>query len=231
MEAPAICREALADRAEESDQLLQMLNTLMDIAEAETGMLKLHLEPVSIPILLAHAVVSRQNAIVIRVTDTGIGMTPDELPKIWDRLYRGDRSRSQRGLGLGLSLVKAVVAAHKGQVEASSEPGVGSTFTITLPLVGTDEHPVLSGNPPSLPSCNVAERSQQNSATKMVSVGQPTYSRAAARCRERGSHRVGLATQTVHSRGIGDEQEAMHQRGTRLANAGRRAGWQRRRDW
>jgi len=49
--------------------------------------------------------------IIIEVKDSGMGIAPDDLPKIWDRLYRGDKSRTQRGLGLGLSLVKAVVQA------------------------------------------------------------------------------------------------------------------------
>jgi signal transduction histidine kinase len=79
--------------------------------------------------------------VLIAVSDTGIGIGPEELPRIWDRLYRGDRSRSQKGLGLGLSLVKAIVEAHKGEVKVSSEPGKGSVFTICLPLdqsSGTD---------------------------------------------------------------------------------------------
>jgi signal transduction histidine kinase len=71
---------------------------------------------------------------VLEVRDSGIGIGPEELPKIWLRLYRGDRSRSQKGLGLGLSLVKAVVESHRGQVEAASQPGLGSTFTLSLPL-------------------------------------------------------------------------------------------------
>ena len=65
--------------------------------------------------------------------DTGIGITPEEQPKIWERLYRGDKSRSQRGLGLGLSLVKAVVEAHQGHVAVASRPGAGSEFTVRLP--------------------------------------------------------------------------------------------------
>jgi len=69
----------------------------------------------------------------ITVRDTGIGIDPSDLSRIWDRLYRGDKSRSQRGIGLGLSLVKAFVEAHGGTANVQSEPGKGSTFTIVLP--------------------------------------------------------------------------------------------------
>jgi len=69
----------------------------------------------------------------ITVRDTGIGMDADDLPRIWDRLYRADKSRSQRGLGLGLSLVKAFVDAHGGSATVTSQPGEGSLFTVTLP--------------------------------------------------------------------------------------------------
>ena len=75
----------------------------------------------------------KEYEIVIRVKDTGIGIPADELPKIWDRLYRGDESRSQRGMGLGLSLVKAIVQTHKGKVDVFSEPGAGSIFSLSLP--------------------------------------------------------------------------------------------------
>ena len=68
----------------------------------------------------------------LRVRDTGAGIPADELPRIWDRLFRGDASRTERGLGLGLSLVKAIVEAHGGTVGVS-EPGRGSTFTVSLP--------------------------------------------------------------------------------------------------
>ena len=69
----------------------------------------------------------------ITIKDTGIGISEDELDNIWDRLYRGDKSRSQRGLGLGLSLVRAIVGAHRGRVEVSSKPGLGSVFSVHLP--------------------------------------------------------------------------------------------------
>jgi signal transduction histidine kinase len=71
--------------------------------------------------------------IALIVEDNGVGIPADEIPKIWDRLHRGDASRSQPGLGLGLSLVRAIVHAHGGHTEVQSEPGAGSAFTVTLP--------------------------------------------------------------------------------------------------
>ncbi len=65
---------------------------------------------------------------ILRVSDNGMGVPADELPRIWDRLFRGDQSRAERGLGLGLSLVKAVVFAHGGTVSVESEVGRGSTL-------------------------------------------------------------------------------------------------------
>jgi heavy metal sensor kinase len=67
------------------------------------------------------------------VRDTGPGIPSEDQPRIFDRLFRGDRSRSERGLGLGLSLVQAIVQAHHGRVTVDSEPGRGSTFTVHLP--------------------------------------------------------------------------------------------------
>jgi signal transduction histidine kinase len=186
---PAATREALADCLEESERVLNMLNTLMDITEAEAGMMKLQREPADL-CQLAREVVElyeyvaeekqvavrtelpapceapvdrtrmRQvfanlldNAIkytpaggsvtisvrdesglaVARFRDTGIGIPTEEQDKIWARLYRGDKSRSQRGLGLGLSLVKAVVEAHGGKATVASLADLGAEFTITLP--------------------------------------------------------------------------------------------------
>jgi signal transduction histidine kinase len=183
-------REALADCVEESDRVLVMLNTLMDISEAESGTLQLHREPVTLADVVGRAVdlyrdvadakgvtlaadapsdvvviadrtrleqvaanlidnavkytppdgrvdveVRRaEDAAILRVRDTGPGIPPDELPRIFDRLFRGDTSRTERGLGLGLSLVKAIVEAHGGTVDVVSEPGRGSLFTVSLPL-------------------------------------------------------------------------------------------------
>lgn len=75
-----------------------------------------------------------EKEVVITVTDTGFGIANEELQNIWERLYRGDKSRSERGLGLGLSLVKAIVGAHNGHVEVESNPGKGSKFSVYLPV-------------------------------------------------------------------------------------------------
>ena len=185
-------REALADCVEESDRVLTMLTALMDITEAEAGVMKLNLEKTSIASLLKNVVelyelvaeekhitvatgfVEPCEAVVdatrmrqafanlldnalkytpdggnvrltcavesadvtVRVRDNGIGIPPDEQPRIWERLYRGDKSRSQRGLGLGLSLVKAIVEAHHGKVSVQSKPGEGSEFIVHIPQSG-----------------------------------------------------------------------------------------------
>ncbi len=69
----------------------------------------------------------------VTVRDEGPGIPPHELPRIWERLYRGDQSRAERGSGLGLSLVAAVVQAHGGRVEVESVVGGGSAFIVILP--------------------------------------------------------------------------------------------------
>ncbi len=187
---PDLLREALADCLEESDRVVAMLNTLMDISEAETGTMRLHRERVDLAELVRHAVdiyedvaeekqvalenhardelwidvdrtrirqvianlvdnalkytpaggrveISTRRAgdeVELSVADTGVGITPDELPRIWERLYRGDKSRSERGLGLGLSLVKAIVEAHGGRVTVESAPEQGTRFVLHLPI-------------------------------------------------------------------------------------------------
>ena len=77
-------------------------------------------------------------AAVLRVADNGPGVPPAEREAIFRRLYRGDASRSQRGLGLGLSLVKAIVEAHHGTVTVDDAPGGGARFTVRLDRAGPD---------------------------------------------------------------------------------------------
>jgi signal transduction histidine kinase len=186
----SLCKEALEDCLEESQAILTMLTTLMDISEAETGVMRLDKRLVDISALIeditelyryaaeekgltietslageisvsldvnrmrqvfanlldnaikytgAGGTITinlsrRQDEVVIGISDSGMGIPEEEIQNIWDRLYRGDRSRSEPGLGLGLSLVRAIVRAHDGLVEAHSQTGEGSRFTISLPL-------------------------------------------------------------------------------------------------
>jgi signal transduction histidine kinase len=183
------CREALSDCLEEADRLRGMLDSLMDLSEAEAGVMVLRREAVPVAALfeetrelfadlaedreiafrvpepgpltvdgdrnrlrqvLANLVDNalkytpsggevaleartEVDSVVIEIIDTGAGIDLDDLPRIWNRLFRGDRSRSQRGLGLGLSLVRAIVEAHGGQVAVESTLGRGSRFTVRLP--------------------------------------------------------------------------------------------------
>lgn len=69
----------------------------------------------------------------VEVTDTGIGIAAEELPHIVERFYRADRARTSPGTGLGLSIADTMTRAHGGTLTASSEPGVGATFTVVLP--------------------------------------------------------------------------------------------------
>jgi two-component system phosphate regulon sensor histidine kinase PhoR len=71
----------------------------------------------------------------IQVEDTGVGIASADLPRIFERLYRADKSRSRRteGTGLGLAIVKHLVQAHGGEVAVKSELGRGTCFTVTLP--------------------------------------------------------------------------------------------------
>ena len=182
-------RNALSDTLEESERVSLMLNTLMDISEAETGIMKLEKTDVKVAELVGAVVglyelvaedkqikvtvnvpetvycfadrgrlqqvlvnlldnalkytakggkvdisaEARAGETVISVRDTGMGIAAEDMPRIWERLFRGDKSRTERGLGLGLSLVKAIVQAHDGQVDVESEPGKGSTFRVRLP--------------------------------------------------------------------------------------------------
>ena len=185
---PAI-QNALADCVEESEQILQMLNVLMDLAEADTGSMRLNKESIELHELAADVIElyslvaeergitltneipadctatvdrlrlrqcianlvdnalkyspdqstvilsgkSKDDTIELSVQDQGIGIAKEDLERIWHRLYRAEHSRSTPGLGLGLSLVRAIVEAHGGTVDVQSEPEHGSTFTLRLP--------------------------------------------------------------------------------------------------
>lgn len=76
---------------------------------------------------------SDENGVFLEIVDQGPGIPESEIPKIWSRLYRGDSSRSTKGLGLGLSFVLAIVEAHKGKISVRNNIDKGCTFRIQFP--------------------------------------------------------------------------------------------------
>jgi signal transduction histidine kinase len=186
---PVEARAALADCVNESDRLLHVLETLLDISAAEGGALKLNRDRLDIRSLVERAadlyrevaeekkisvaldqpqaadidadavrlgqainnlldnalkytpaggavtLATRMDpqAAIVTVSDNGPGVPLAEREAIFRRLYRADTSRSQRGLGLGLSLVKAIVEAHGGTVSVDDAPGGGARFVVRLP--------------------------------------------------------------------------------------------------
>ncbi|MBN2299496.1 MAG: HAMP domain-containing protein [Deltaproteobacteria bacterium] len=183
-------REMATMVLEESYRLTEMINTMLDIAQTDSGAARLSAEEVDLAELahdaceLFQAVaenkgidlvedISRERLLVkgdrsrlqrvlanlidnalkhtnppgkivikairadgsirISVTDTGTGIEEHDLPHIFERFYRGDKSRSTPGSGLGLALVQSIVRAHKGDTEVLSSPGKGSTFTFFIP--------------------------------------------------------------------------------------------------
>jgi len=69
----------------------------------------------------------------LEVSDTGVGIPDAQMPLIFERFYRADPSRTQGGVGLGLSIARQIAEAHGGTIQVSSKPGEGSTFTLHLP--------------------------------------------------------------------------------------------------
>ena len=79
------------------------------------------------------SVTPNEGQIIISVSDTGIGISNDDLSHIFNRFYRCDQSRSQAGIGLGLSLAQAIAKVHGGNISVTSNLGQGTKFTVTLP--------------------------------------------------------------------------------------------------
>jgi two-component system phosphate regulon sensor histidine kinase PhoR len=77
----------------------------------------------------------RDDAVMVEVSDTGVGIASEDLPHVFERFYKADRARG--GTGLGLAVVKHTVEAHGGSVGVESTPGKGSTFRFSIPVATT----------------------------------------------------------------------------------------------
>ncbi|MBB3677669.1 signal transduction histidine kinase/ActR/RegA family two-component response regulator [Modestobacter versicolor] len=111
----------------------------------------------------------QDDAVVLTVSDTGIGIPADELPLVFDRFHRvpGSLGRHREGTGIGLALVRELVGLHGGSVSVASEPGAGSTFTVSVPYGSPDaegdaEHPAA----PSEAARGTAEAWEQDVAPR-----------------------------------------------------------------
>lgn len=112
--------------AADEDRLIQVFTNLLDNA--------LKFTPRGGQVLITAG--AADQTVWIKVSDTGVGIAPDELPYIFQQFYRGAESRppEKRGMGLGLTLCREIITAHGGQITATSQVGQGTQFTITLPL-------------------------------------------------------------------------------------------------
>jgi signal transduction histidine kinase len=92
------------------------------------------------------SLVKQESDAVISISDTGIGISPEHLPHIFERFYRVDkaRARADGGVGLGLAIAKIIAESHKGNIEVESELGKGTTFTISIPVKGPEDPPAKS---------------------------------------------------------------------------------------
>jgi signal transduction histidine kinase len=78
-------------------------------------------------------VVEEDGGVALAVSDTGVGISEDQMPLVFERFYRADSARAEEGVGLGLSIARQIAEAHGGTIEARSKLGVGSTFVLLLP--------------------------------------------------------------------------------------------------
>jgi len=115
----------------DGDRLRQVVNNLID------NSLKFTPRGGEVLVTLRNDVAHHQ--LVMRISDTGMGISQAELPHVFERFYRGDKSRQREnmthGNGLGLSICRSIVEAHEGTIEAESNPGRGATFTVRLNVV------------------------------------------------------------------------------------------------
>ncbi|TVR95414.1 MAG: PAS domain-containing protein [Rhodospirillales bacterium] len=144
IEAPDPVPTVLGDK----DQLTQVFHNLVDnaIKYGRTGTeIRVIVQPVD------RLPGTGKPGLAISVVDQGDGIPAVHLPRITERFYRIDESRSRKlgGTGLGLAIVKHIVNRHRGQLKIASEEGIGSTFTVLLPLIGGDAGKARVPSPPA----------------------------------------------------------------------------------
>jgi len=128
-------------------QLVDQVLSEIEVARAESGVRVASVVPTDLPICFTPrggevmVSASRHNGSVeVSVQDTGVGIATEHLPRLFERFYRVDHSRSREdgGTGIGLAIARSVVEAHGGHISADSQVGHGSTFKFELPVAAGD---------------------------------------------------------------------------------------------
>jgi signal transduction histidine kinase len=121
-----VCEVPLLECAGDSERLGQVITNLLTNAIAynkENGEVRVRGE-------------TRNGSVILTVSDTGVGISAKDLPRVFDRFYRADSSRTSGNTGLGLAISKAIMEAHGGMIEVSSQLEIGTVFTVRLPSRG-----------------------------------------------------------------------------------------------
>ena len=181
-------KAALASNIENTTEIVNLIDTIMDISEAQVGILRLNLKSINVTkalleVIDLYTIIAEEKNILLElfvsqelvifadesrfkqvisnlianaikyshrdtsikimsqiknssneiiIDDQGIGISKEDLPKIWNRLFRGDEAKSEKGLGLGLSLVQSICKAHGWKIEVESQKNVGSRFKLSF---------------------------------------------------------------------------------------------------
>ncbi|MBA2487856.1 MAG: hypothetical protein H0V36_00850, partial [Chloroflexi bacterium] len=155
--APVAARKGVTLRTDLTADSLRLLHDPPRLGQVLTNLLgnAIKFTPAGGSVAVSLAETADGAAIV--VTDTGVGIDPDELPHIFERFYRGAQAARERaaGSGLGLSLVRSIVEMHHGRIAVESAPGKGTSVTVSLPRAGATDgrtaRPIAVSSPSESP--------------------------------------------------------------------------------